>query len=119
MMQELFMPLVFRGTPILDSLGQSLRFAGCALTNRPHPLVICEVSGDALRVLGGVKDAAAEQLLDLFEQHKAIICSIASERFDAGEYRPLVTYNLVRDHSAPIAPSISEPKFSGLPTNVP
>jgi hypothetical protein len=112
MMLELIMPLIFRGTPILDSLRQGLRFAGCVVTDRPHPLVICEVSGDALRVLSGIPNAAADQLPDLFEQHKAIICAIASERFDAGEYRPLVTGNLVRNRSAPVMPSISEPEFS-------
>jgi hypothetical protein len=85
------MPLEFRGLAIMDPPGRGIRFAGYPVAIRSSPLVICQVSIEALRVLGGMQDASAEEAAGIFEVYREAILKIASEKFDRGEHRPTVT----------------------------
>ncbi len=54
-------------------------------------MVICEVSTEALRLLGELPDASGEELMGVFEIHKDTILAIASRKFDRGDMRPRIT----------------------------
>lgn len=54
-------------------------------------MVICEVSTEALRLLGELPDANGEELMGVFEIYKDTILAIASRKFDKGEMCPRIT----------------------------
>ena len=85
------MPLEFRGPASMDPPKRSVRFAGYPVTNRRPPMVVCEVSMEALRVLGEMPDASSEELMGVFEIYRDTILTIASRKFDKGEMRPRIT----------------------------
>jgi hypothetical protein len=86
-----FMPLEFRGAASMDPPRRGVRFAGCPMSSR-HPLmVICEVSTDALRLLGEMPDASGEELMGVFEIYREAILAIASCKFDKGDMHPRIT----------------------------
>jgi hypothetical protein len=84
-------PLEFHGLAIVDPPGRGIRFAGYPTAGRNMPLVVCEVSADALRFIGGLPDATYDELISIFGLHMNAIVRIASEKFDHGEIRPSVT----------------------------
>jgi hypothetical protein len=85
------MPLEVRGTVIADPAGRAIRFAGYPIGGRVGAIIICEVSAEALRFLGGDLHAEKEQLLMIFAAHQEAIFKIASDRFDDGDHRPRLT----------------------------
>ena len=85
------MPLEFRGAASMDPPRRQVRFAGYPIASREHAMVICEVSTDALRLLGEMPDASSEELMGVFEIHKDAILAIASRKFDKGDMRPRIT----------------------------
>jgi hypothetical protein len=85
------MPLEFRGTALLDPPGRGIRFAVYPIGRRAGAIVICEVTIDALRKIGGNVDVTADEMMNIFELHKAEFHAITSAKFDEGEYRPTVT----------------------------
>ena len=90
------MPLEFRGLAIIDPPERGIRFAGYPTSTRNVPLVICEVTAGALRLMAGLPHASFDELMGTFELHKAKILAIVSAKFDAGEHRPLITERDVR-----------------------
>jgi hypothetical protein len=54
-------------------------------------MVICEVSAEAVRAVGGLPDASFDELMGIFEIHKDQILAVASAKYDAGDHRPCVT----------------------------
>lgn len=85
------MALEFRGLAIMDPPGRGVRFAGYSTVSRNLSPVICEVTADALRILGNLPEGSIAELMGIFEIHKEDILKIASAKFDEGEYRPLIT----------------------------
>ena len=85
------MPLEFRGLAIMDPPGRGVRFAGYPTSRQRLPMVICEVSAEALRAVGGLPDASFDELMGIFEIHKDQILAVASAKYDAGDHRPCVT----------------------------
>ena len=85
------MPLEFRGLALMDPPGRGVRFAGYPTARQNLPMVICEVSAEALREIAGLPDATFNELIGIFEIHKERILAAASAKFDAGEHRPQVT----------------------------
>ena len=75
----------------MDPPGRGVRFAGYPTSRQNLPMVICEVSAEALREVGGLPDASLNELIGVFEIHKERILAVASAKFDAGSHRPLVT----------------------------
>ncbi len=75
----------------MDPPGRGVRFAGYPTSARGSPMVICEVTMDALRAIGGLPETTPEELEGIFELHKVAILEIASAKFERGEYRPIVT----------------------------
>jgi hypothetical protein len=91
------MPLEIRGTAIADPAGRAIRFAGYPIGGRIGAIIICEVSAEALRFLGGDPHAGDDELLIIFAAHQEAIFKIASDRFDDGDHRPRLT---VQDFNA-------------------
>jgi hypothetical protein len=85
------MPLEFRGPASMDPPKRRVRFAGYPVSGRHPSMVICEVSTEALRLLGEMPDASSEELMGVFEIYRDTILSIASSKFDRGDIRPRVT----------------------------
>ena len=85
------MPLEFRGAASMDPPRRGVRFAGYPLSSRQSPMVICEISTEALRLLGELPDASSEELMGVFEIYKETILAIASRKFDRGDLRPRIT----------------------------
>ena len=85
------MPLEFRGAASMDPPERGVRFAGYPVSSRHSPMVICEVSTEALRLLGDVPDANGDELMGVFEIYKETILAIASRKFDKGDMRPRIT----------------------------
>lgn len=86
------MPLEFRGLAIMNPKGTEVRFAGYPTVGQSRPIVICQVTTGALRLLGKIsEDATQDDLMDIFEAHKDTICEVASTLFDKGAHRPVVT----------------------------
>jgi hypothetical protein len=85
------MPLEFRGSASMDPPRRGIRFAGYPASVRRSSMVICEVSTEALRLLGGMPDANSEELMGVFEIYRDTILAIASRKFDNGELRPRIT----------------------------
>jgi hypothetical protein len=85
------MPLEFRGTASMDPPKRGVRFAGFPISSRQAPMVVCEISIEALRLLGEMPDASSEQLMGVFEIYKETILAIASSKFDQGDMRPRIT----------------------------
>jgi hypothetical protein len=85
------MSLEFRGAASMDPPQRGVRFAGYPVSSRHSAMVICEVSTDALRLLGEMPDANGEELMGLFEIYKETILAIASRKFDKGDMRPRIT----------------------------
>jgi hypothetical protein len=85
------MPLEFRGSASMDPPRRRVRFAGYPISARHPSMVICEVSTEALRLLGEMPDASGEQLMGVFEIYKDTILAIASRKFDKGETCPRIT----------------------------
>jgi hypothetical protein len=83
-------PLEFRGLAIMDPPGRGVRFAGYPTSRQNLPMVICEVSAEALRAIGGLPAATYDELMGIFELHKKQILAVASAKFDAGEHRPII-----------------------------
>jgi hypothetical protein len=75
----------------MDPPGRGVRFAGYPASRQNLPMVICEVSAEALRAIGGLPDAAYDELMGIFELHRKQILAVASAKFDAGEQRPIIT----------------------------
>jgi hypothetical protein len=65
------MPLEFRGLAIIDPPGRGIRFAGYPMSTRNVPLAICEATADALRIIAGLAHASIDELMGIFELHKA------------------------------------------------
>jgi hypothetical protein len=84
-------PLEFQGLAIMDPPGRGVRFAGYPPSRQNHLMVICEVTAEALRAIGGLPDASNDELMEIFELHKEQILAVASARFDAGEHRSIIT----------------------------
>ena len=91
------MPLEFRGTASIDPPKRGVRFAGYPTSSRHPPMVVCEVSTEALRLLGEMPNASSEELMGVFEIYKDTILAIASLKFDKGDARPRVTEKDVED----------------------
>jgi len=85
------MPLEMRGAAIVDPAGRTVRFAGFPTGRRTEAIVICEVTGEALRHIGNAPGAAGDKLLEIFEEYKSEIFRVASYHFDNGQHRPKVT----------------------------
>ena len=85
------MPLEFRGAASMDPPRRGVRFAGYPIAAKRSPMVVCEVSTEALRLLGELPDASSEELMGVFEIYKDTILAIASRKFDKGDLRPRVT----------------------------
>jgi hypothetical protein len=85
------MPLDFRGVALIDPPARGVRFAGYPRGGREGSMVICEVTVEALRTLGGLPDATPDELMGVFEIRKEAIFQVASAKFDEGTYRPRVT----------------------------
>lgn len=84
------MPLEMRGAAIVDPAGRAVRFAGSPIGRRTEAIVICEVTGEALRHIGNAPRAAGDKLLEIFEEYKSEIFRVASFHFDNGQHRPQV-----------------------------
>lgn len=93
------MPLEFPGTPSMDPPRRGVRFAGYPISSRHPPMVICEVSTEALRLLGEMPDANSEELMGVFEIYKETILAIASRKFDKGDMRPRITDNDIENRA--------------------
>lgn len=85
------MPLEFRSAAVIDPPGRSVRFAGVPIGSRQSAMVICEISSAALQSLCGVPYTDREGLLNAFNAHKERIWAVASEKFDQGEHRPIIS----------------------------
>lgn len=85
------MPLEFRGSASMDPPRRRVRFAGYPVSARHPSMVICEVSTEALRLLGELPDANGEELMGVFEIYKDAILAVASRKFDNGDMRPRIT----------------------------
>ena len=85
------MPLEFRGAASMDPPKRGIRFAGYPISSKHPPMVICEVSTKALRLMGAMPDASSEELMGVFEIYKDTILAIAYRKFDKGDMRPRVT----------------------------
>ena len=85
------MPLEFRGAASMDPPKRRVRFAGYPVSSRHAPMVICEVSSEALRRLAEMPDVSSEELMGVFEIYKETILAIASRKFDKGDMRPRIT----------------------------
>jgi hypothetical protein len=81
------MPLEFHGVAIADPAERNVRFAGYPVKGKSGSLVICEITAEALRLL----ESRESNLAAIFESHRAIICKIASSKFDEGLLRPRLT----------------------------
>jgi hypothetical protein len=84
-------PLDFRGVALIDPPARGVRFAGYPRGGREGAIVICEVTVEALRTLGGLPDATPDELMGVFEIHKETIFQVASAKFDEGAHRPRIT----------------------------
>lgn len=93
------MPLEFRGSASMDPPRRGVRFAGYPTSSRHPPMVICEVSTEALRLLGEMPNASSEELMGVFEIHKDSILAIASRKFDKGDLRPRITEKDVEERA--------------------
>lgn len=93
------MPLEFRGVASMDPPKRGVRFAGYPKSSRHPPMIICEVSIEALRLLGESPDASSEELMGVFEIYKETILAIASRKFDKGEMRPRITDKDIEDRA--------------------
>ena len=62
-------------------------------------MVICEISTDALRLLGEIPDASSEELMGVFEIYRETILAIASRKFDKGDLRPRITDRDIEIHA--------------------
>src|SRR5215831_19069226 len=60
------MPLEFRGLASMDPPKRGVRFAGYPKSSRHPPMIICEVSTEALRLLGEMPDASSDELMGVF-----------------------------------------------------
>ena len=85
------MPLEFRGIAVTGPKCREVRFAGYATLHQSSAVVICQVTAEALRSLGKAPNATGDEILDIFECHKERIFRVASQQFDNGWHRPLVT----------------------------
>jgi hypothetical protein len=85
------MPLEFRGAASMDPPRRGVRFAGYPMSSRHSLMVICEVSTEALRLLGEMPDADGDELMGVFEVYRETILAIASRKFDKGDLRPRIT----------------------------
>jgi hypothetical protein len=88
---ESVVALEFRGIGLLDPPARGVRFAGYPQGGREGIIVICEVTVDALRHLGGLIDPTPDDLMGVFESYRDAICQVASLKFDEGAYRPRIT----------------------------
>jgi hypothetical protein len=57
------MPLEFRGSASIDPPKRGMRLSGYPISSQHPAMVICEVSTEALRLLGEMPDANSEQLM--------------------------------------------------------
>ena len=94
------MPLEFRGAASMDPPRRGVRFAGYPISAKCSPMVVCEVSTEALRLLGELSDASSEELMGVFEIYKDTILAIASRKFDKGDLRPRVTGRDIKNAGA-------------------
>ena len=85
------MPLEFLGAASMDPPKRGVRFAGYPISSRHSPMVVCEISTEALRLLGEMPDASGEELMGVFEIYRETILAIASHKFDKGDMRPQIT----------------------------
>jgi hypothetical protein len=85
------MPLEFRGAAVIDPPGRSIRFAGVPVGSRQSAMVICEVPSAVLRALCDVPHTDREGLLRVFNEHRNRIWEAASQKFDEGEHRPIIS----------------------------
>ncbi len=89
------MPLEFQGAAILNPRKSAMRFAGYPVRGKDTPIVICEITTDAIRYLGHITNPTDEALLAAFDEHKDGIQKLASALYDGGAHRPRVTLNEV------------------------
>jgi hypothetical protein len=54
-------------------------------------MVICDISTEAMRLLGEMPNATSEELIRVFEIYRETILAIASRKFDRGDLRPCIT----------------------------
>ena len=85
------MPLELLGSASIDPSKHGVRFAGYPMPSRHPSMVLCEISTEALRRLGGMPDATSDELMGVFEIYKDTILAIASGKFDQGDMRPRIT----------------------------
>ncbi len=67
------------------------RVAGYPVRGKVTPIIICEITTDAIRYLGHITNPTDEALLSAFDEHKDEIRKLASALFDGGAHRPQVT----------------------------
>ena len=84
------MPLEFRGLVVVDPKRQQVRFAGYPVQGSTTRIVICQISAEALRMLGNLANATEDELLAAFDVFADDIFKIASQKFDDGDHRPTV-----------------------------